>query len=232
MKVSGKRIAILGDSHVDGSVMGQTLEKLLTEGGATVKRFGWGGSAARTWLAGKPALKKHFTVEGVKNEGPYDIVIISLGTNDGANAGVGTQDPARLKAEAEKSVAQIKKIADTIGGGVTFWVEPPPMLDRAKHYTNFNIDFVRNAGRAVFGTKAIDSTRIGTPDGDGVHPGGKAGRAWAELVNTTVLNAPDEATMLPSVLTLGGRVSPWASLAVLLAVVGGGVAWKLRSAKR
>lgn len=228
MKVEGRKVAILGDSHVDGSVMGKELEKLLTAGGATVQRFGWGGSAARTWLAGKPMLGKQFTVEQVKNKGPYDIVIISLGTNDGANAGVGTQDAARLKADAATAVAGIKKIADTIGGGVTFWIEPPPMLDRVKHYTNYNINFVREAGREVFGPKSIDSTRIGTPDGDGVHPGGRAGKVWAELVNTSILNAPDEATMLPSVLTLGVRVSPWASLAVILAVIGGGVAWKMK----
>jgi lysophospholipase L1-like esterase len=205
--VKAKRIVILGDSHVDGSTFGKALERKLAAEGAVVTRFGWGGSAARTWLAGKHTLGKQFTLQQVKASGPYDIAIISLGTNDGANAGVGTQDAATLKAEAAKSVSQIKQIADAVGASVTWWVEPPRMGDRVKHYTNYNIDFVRSAGRSAFGSRAIDSTVVGTPDGDGVHLGGKGGEAWAAVVHERVLT--DTGALLPawlwaaSALTLG-----------------------------
>jgi lysophospholipase L1-like esterase len=185
--LKGKSILIMGDSHVDGTPMGITLEKMLTESGASVKRFGWGGSAARTWLAGKKARGKQFTVQQVKDGGPYDIAIISLGTNDAANAGVGTQDPAKLTAEAVKAVGQIKQIADTVGAKDTWWVEPPLMKDTVKHYTNFNVNFVRQEGRKVFGERAIDATSVGTPDSDGVHLYSVGGKAWAKVVHDRVM---------------------------------------------
>jgi lysophospholipase L1-like esterase len=208
--VRAKRIVILGDSHVDGSTFGKALERRLTADGAVVQRFGWGGSAARTWLAGKHTLGKQFTLEQVKASGPYDIAIISLGTNDGANAGVGTQDANTLRAEAAKSVGQIQQIASAVGAPVTWWVEPPRMGDRVKHYTNYNIDFVRSAGRQAFGRRSIDSTVVGTPDGDGVHLGGRGGEAWAEVVHQHVLS--DTGALMPAWLWV-------ASAAVLGAAV-------------
>lgn len=185
--VKGKSVVILGDSHVDGTPMGSTLEKMLTEQGASVKRFGWGGSAARTWLAGKRAMGKQYTVQQVKDGGPYDIAVISLGTNDGANAGVGTQDAAKLEAEAVKAVGQIKQIADAIGAKQTYWVEPPVMGDKTKHYTNYNIDFVRREGRKVFGKSAIDATAVGPHPSDGVHLYGDKATQWATVARDYIL---------------------------------------------
>lgn len=198
-----------------------TLEKMLTEQGASVKRFGWGGSAARTWLAGKRAMGKQYTVQQVKDGGPYDIAIISLGTNDGANAGVGTQDKARLESEAARSVAQIKQIADSVGAKKTYWVEPPVMGDKAKHYTNYNIDFVRREGRKVFGTAAIDATSIPAHPSDGVHQYGDNATQWATIVRDYVL--ADSAALGPF-----GSTPAWAWWAgsLTLMAVGVAIAWR------
>jgi hypothetical protein len=214
--VKGKTIVILGDSHVDGTPMGSTLEKMLTEQGATVKRFGWGGSAARTWLAGKRAMGKQYTVQQVKDGGPYDIAIISLGTNDGANAGVGTQDKAKLEAEAVKAVSQIKQIADTIGAQKTYWIEPPVMGDKTKHYTNYNIDFVRREGRKVFGADAIDATSVGPHPSDGVHLYGDKATQWATIARDRIL-ADSASLSVPGLFGL----NPWAMAAVGAGLIAG-----------
>jgi hypothetical protein len=88
MDFSGKRIVIIGDSHVDASTFGRVLESTLRERGANVTRFGWGSSAARTWLAGKPisTTPKWYTLAQVNQSGPYDLALVCLGTNDGANS--------------------------------------------------------------------------------------------------------------------------------------------------
>jgi lysophospholipase L1-like esterase len=195
--VAGKKVVILGDSHVDGSTFGKALEGLLVASGANVTRYGWGGSAARTWLAGKPIFGKQFSATQVRDAGPWDIAIISLGTNDGANGGKAAQgNAAQAQQFAKQAAAQIKEIADTIGASETWWAEPPQMSpsnaykggDSVPWYTPENIDLVRVEGRKLFGGNAIDATSVGTPDGDGIHLGGQGGKAWAALVHQRVLD--------------------------------------------
>jgi hypothetical protein len=194
--VAGKRVVILGDSHVDGSTFGKALEALLVSSGANVTRYGWGGSAARTWLAGRPIFGKQFSATQVRDAGPWDIAIISLGTNDGANGGKAAQgNAAQAQQFAKQAAAQIKEIADTIGASETWWAEPPQMSpsnaykggDVTPWYTPENIDLVRVEGRKLFGGNAIDATSVGNPDGDGIHLGAQGGKAWAALVHQTVL---------------------------------------------
>ena len=218
--IAGRRVIILGDSHVDGSTFGKSLEKMLAANGASVTRYGWGGSAARTWIAGQPIFKKQYTLEQVRSAGPFDIAIVSLGTNDGANAGVNTQDAGALSREADKSISQIKQVMDATGAPIVWWVEPPRMGDRVKHYTNYNIDFVRKAGRSAFGSRSIDSTVVGTPDGDGVHLGGRGGQAWAQVVHDRVTS---ETGLMP-----GGSGALWWTFGIAFAAVLGAVVWRVR----
>jgi hypothetical protein len=218
--IAGRRVIILGDSHVDGSTFGKSLEKMLAANGASVTRMGWGGSAARTWIAGRPIFGKQYTLEQVRTSGPYDVAIVSLGTNDGANAGVNTQDAGALSREADKSIAQIKQVMDATGASVVWWVEPPVMGDRVKHYTNYNIDFVRKAGRREFGSRSIDSTVVGAPDGDGVHLGGRGGQAWAQVVHDKVVS---ETSLIPE-----GSGALWWGLGLSFAAVLGAVIWKVK----
>lgn len=216
--VAGKKVVILGDSHVDGSTFGKALEGLLAASGAQVTRFGWGGSAARTWLAGRLTFGKQYSVEQVRDAGPWDIAIISLGTNDGANGGKAAQgNTAQAQQFAKQAAAQIRQIADGIGASEVWWAEPPQMSpsnaykggDVTPWYTPENIDLVRVEGRKLFGGHAIDATSVGTPDGDGIHLGGQGGKAWAALVHQTVLDG--------SHASFGGVL--WA-VPVALAIVG------------
>jgi len=194
--VAGKRVVILGDSHVDGSTFGKALERMLTSSGASVTRFGWGGSAARTWLAGKPIFDKQYTLEQVRNAGPWDIAIVSLGTNDGANGGKAAGgNAAQATKFAVQAAADIKKVGDATGARVVYWAEPPTMSPKnaskggesVPWYTPENIGLVRTEGRKLFGSRAIDATSVGLPDGDGIHLGGKGGEAWARVVHDYIL---------------------------------------------
>lgn len=201
--VAGKRIVILGDSHVDGSTFGKALERMLTQSGASVTRFGWGGSAARTWLAGQPTFKKHYTLKQVRDAGPWDIAIVSLGTNDGANEAKAARGDTSLGLRlAAQAASQIKQVADGTGARLVYWAEPPLTNERnaqladdvARWYTPTNIDRVRVEGRKLFGRMAIDATPVvGRPDGDGIHLGQKGGEAWAKVVHDYVL--ADTATL-------------------------------------
>jgi lysophospholipase L1-like esterase len=209
--LAGKRILLTGDSHMEWSPFGSKLEKKLKDRGAVVTRLAIGGSAAFQWASGKPVCR---TIEGgrkclstaeLKAAGPFDLVIISLGTNDGANASAAKTD---LAAAAKVAVADIKKMADAIGAPQTWWVGPPTMgpnesratNDRSiPHYTNRNMEFVYAAGKPVFGAFTIDSRAAnpGASDGDGVHVGSASGEKWAQLVVDKVAAGPSSFPIVP-----------------------------------
>jgi hypothetical protein len=196
MDLSGKRILLTGDSHMEWSPFGSKLEAKLKAAGARVSRLAIGGSAAYQWASGKPVCrtisgqKKCLSAADLKAAGPFDIAIISLGTNDGANASAAKTD---LAAAAAVAVADIKKLATAIGADQTWLVGPPTMGENDKkvtkdrsipHYTNRNMEFVYAAAAPVFGSLLIDSRAAnpGAPDGDGVHVGKASGEKWAQLV--------------------------------------------------
>lgn len=185
MDVSGKSVVILGDSHVDGSTFGLALERLLREKGAEVTRFGWGGSAARTWLAGKPIFGKQYTLAQVNASGPYDFALICLGTNDGANAQRAALEGGPSLASGTATAArQILQVADGLSAKKVIWIGPPAMGTANPYYTNAAMDAVWAAGAPLFGGRAIDS-RGATREhvgGDGIHFGKTGGTAWAQFV--------------------------------------------------
>lgn len=203
MQISGKRILLLGDSHTDWSAYGVQLERQLTELGATVVRMGIGATAARTWLAG-PACRtisgqrKCHSLEEARQLGPYDIAVVSLGTNDAANSSVGQgDDPAKIRAQARIAAKQIKKVAESIPASVVYWVGPPAVKDgRIKwkdpktsmyHYYPESMEILWSEASPLFGARALDSRPATAPflderGADGVHLGSKGGRAWASFV--------------------------------------------------
>lgn len=200
MQISGKRILLLGDSHTDWSPYGTSLERQLTELGATVVRMGIGATAARTWLSGQACRtisgqRKCHSLEEARQRGPYDIAVVSLGTNDAANSSVGQGDnPAKIRAQAKIAARQIKQVADTLPASVVYWVGPPSVKDKRKTHTdwqrNYNPDTMEilwSEANPLFGARALDSRPATEPflnerGADGVHLGSKGGRAWASFV--------------------------------------------------
>jgi lysophospholipase L1-like esterase len=185
MDFSGKRIVIIGDSHVDASTFGRVLESMLRERGANVTRFGWGGSAGRTWLAGNPSLGKQYTLAQVNQSGPYDLALVCLGTNDGANSeAAAAQGGPSMVAGVATASKQIKQVADALDAKRVVWIGPPAMGDITRYYTSASVNEVWRVTSPLFGSDAIDSREATRPyvSGDGVHLGREGGTAWAQFV--------------------------------------------------
>jgi len=187
MDFSGKRIVIIGDSHVDASTFGRVLESTLRERGANVTRFGWGSSAARTWLAGKPisTTPKWYTLAQVNQSGPYDLALVCLGTNDGANSeAAAAQGGPSMVAGVATASKQIKQVADALDAKRVVWIGPPAMGDITRYYTSASVNEVWRVTSPLFGSDAIDSREATRPyvSGDGVHLGREGGTAWAQFV--------------------------------------------------
>jgi len=190
----GKKVAILGDSHVaEIYQFGKQLEAELTKLGATVKRFGWGGSSSNAWINRTPVVGKVVTIDEVKASGPYDVSIISLGTNDAANYYRGFTEKngkaptlQELMPNARAIVSRISSISSQIGAAHQIWVGPPSVTGSIKWYAPVSVEAVRAASSGFPGTY-IDSSDIPS-DADGVHVSGKTSARWAAKVVSRVLD--------------------------------------------
>ena len=185
MDLVGKRILLTGDSHMDWSPFGVKLEQFLREAGAQVTRKAIGGSAARQWASGRAVcrtingVKLCFTAEDLRASGPYDLVVVSLGTNDAANASAANADRTRA---AEQAASDVEKFMGLLGSPSFVVVGPPMMRDSVAHYTNANMAPLVDVFSRRFGSRYIDSRPVPKTDGDGVHMGRIGGAAWAQLV--------------------------------------------------
>lgn len=185
MSLAGKRILLTGDSHMDWSPFGVTLDRLLREAGAVVTRKAIGGSAARQWASGKQVCrtidgnKVCFSADDLRAAGPYDLVVVSLGTNDAANASAENADRTRA---AEKAADDVEKFMGLLGSPRFVVVGPPLMKDSTAHYTNANMTPLVDVFARRFGGRFIDSRSVPKTDGDSVHMGRKGGETWAQLV--------------------------------------------------
>jgi lysophospholipase L1-like esterase len=184
----GKRVLITGDSHVDWSPFGVQLEARLREAGATVVRLGIGASSARSWTRGEPVCRtlggerRCLTVADLRAQGPYDLAIIALGTNDAANAHA---EGANLAQAALVTASRLRQHAQAIGAPETWIVGPPRMGRTSGHYTDQTMAPVAEACASAFQEGAIqfvDSRAVPKTDGDGVHVGRRGGEAWSAYV--------------------------------------------------
>jgi hypothetical protein len=190
MDVEGKRLIIIGDSHVDGNWFGQALELSLEARGAEVVRYGWGGSAASTWIAGRRIFKKQYSLQVIRGDGPYDAALVVLGSNDAANAQRASMEGGRSLREGVKiASSDIRKVADSLGAVKSFWVGPPAMGSASPYWTNAAVDALWQETAPKFGKAALDSraaTLPHVPKGDGIHLGRGGAEAWAQFVVTEV----------------------------------------------
>jgi lysophospholipase L1-like esterase len=187
------KILIIGDSHAEGA-FGKALRDRLKNEGHTVTLAGVGATAIKTWANKTSVCHPDGTHCQDQSKLPQnvDLLIIVLGTNDGANAVAGKVDLAKA---ADKNIALLQKVVDKYNPTEWFWVGPPWMRDTVKHYTNAGMAAVyegadRN-GVPIFDSRPVTKPLVMGGSGDGVHLGAKGSAAWADAV-VEALAQPEE----------------------------------------
>jgi lysophospholipase L1-like esterase len=218
-------VLLLGDSHTVGGY-GSELERLFKARGDSVTRIAHVGAAAGDYLTGKYA-GEYAALRGR----PFDVVVITLGTNDAA---------ASDHISPAKTAERIKALADGLTSRATWYVGPPSFSDNAAR--TYNPAFagppgagkdlntraakVFDAVRVVFGDRAVDArpaTKAFVKEKD-IHLGPQGGAAWAAEVFRRVAAAPlAPGAPVPGGLTPGGGGG--FPVVPLLLVVGAGAAF-------
>lgn len=196
--VSGKSVLLLGDSHTFGSY-GTSLEKLFKAAGADVTRVGWVGAAAIHYLNGKErTLKLGGTGDfAAAASRPWDVVVVSLGTNDAAALA-----PGQSAAEAAE---RIRTLAYKLQAKSLWYVGPPAFSDNAaktynpafaKESLKLKAERLWDEARNRF-PNAIDPRSVTAPfvSAKDIHLGPKGGAAWARRVFDTI--AGEQVTLAP-----------------------------------
>lgn len=198
----GKRVLLTGDSHMEWSPFGRALEAKLRDLGATVVNVSVGGSSARSWASGRacrPGTEVCHTLADLTATRP-DVAIISLGTNDAANADAEGADP---RAAAQQTAERLRQVVSAIGAREVWIVGPPRMGRTTGHYTDATMAPVVDALRRMFGNRFVDSRAVPRIDGDGIHVGARGGEAWASYAVAKMTSGGSSA-ILGMALLFGG----------------------------
>lgn len=182
---------IIGDSMVDNSPLAKRLGDLLTADGYQVTQAGLGATSTGSWDDQDVVKRAHKTVDTGALPKGVDLLIVSLGTNDAANANRAGGDLAKKAAGA---AGRIVKIAGIYQAKRTVWVLPPWLRGNVAWYTQPAAEFIYAAAPAVQGQQGVelfDSRPVTKADvlagsGDGVHPGAKLQRKWADAVHAAI----------------------------------------------
>lgn len=188
MDLRGKKILLTGDSHMDWSKWGKSLQELLENEGAIVTRLAIGGSNLRQWLNDKEVCRKLYpgfikadqtysgrgsergkkciTLSDLKAKGPYDLVIISSYGNDIAEAYL--QYPRYYKNYTpEVYIGRVKKLVSEVGAP-NFLLYTPGRTsgnplgspDPADPSADFRGQPYSKAARKAFGDSFFESRKI------------------------------------------------------------------------
>lgn len=173
-------VLLLGDSHTVGPY-GNALTTLFTNTGANVTRLANVGATGSNYLIGK--YQKDYAAVAKQ---PFDVAIITLGTNDAA---------ASDSVSPAKSAEGFKRLASGLNARQVWYVGPPAFSDNAaRTYNkvfagpgkdlNTRSDAVFKAAQALFGDRAIDSRSVTAPftQPTDIHLGQAGGSAWAAAV--------------------------------------------------
>lgn len=179
---------IIGDSMVDGSPLAKRLGELLAADGYAVTQSGLGATSADSWDDGDDVIKRaHKSIDTAKLPRGVDLLVVSLGTNDGANAYRAGGD---LAAKAAKTASRMATIAQLYGARRTVWVLPPWMRDNVAWYRQAAMEYVYQAapasGLELFDSRPVTREGVLAGSGDGVHPGAKLQRQWAEAIHAQI----------------------------------------------
>lgn len=174
-----KTALIIGDSHVEPvGAFGPDLAKLLAAQGYTVTVAGVGSSNGMMWATRRVVCRPDgsWCVDQSTLPRSPDLLVVSLGTNDAANAAAGGRPVAQ-------AVADIKKVLASYDAKHTFWIGPPATRDNVPYYTNAAVEaFYRAAGGAVFDSRPATRDAVNAGQGDGVHLYGAGAQTWASAV--------------------------------------------------
>jgi lysophospholipase L1-like esterase len=213
-----KRALIVGDSHADWTPFAKALASKVGALGYSVTRAGVGGTSARTWLKAevcRPKKDKCVKVADLQKGGPWDLVLISLGTNGAANAN-------KAGVDAGAQIAQrVKTLATKLAGKRTIWILPPTLRGNVEWYSPAALlPVYKHAGESgleLFDSRPVTEGVVTKKSGDGVHPGAAVGKAWADAVAKQVQN-PDLGVTDPTTLgRLGDSTGPWGIIGLGLA---------------
>lgn len=212
------KILIIGDSHVDttdaylqnpktSTCFGELLAERLTKAGHEVSLAGVGGSKVKDWLKNKVSRKgKEVDTTTLPKA---DLLIVSLGSNDMGKGG----DAAAVVADFPKLVAKFTPTSFT-------WVGPPQMRTGTK-YNNENMAKLYNAAAAagipIFDSRVPTAGLVDSGEGDGVHSGPQAAKAWADAVAMAVGSAAP-AQVAPPPTPTKAAVSPMLAVVVAVAI--------------
>lgn len=181
MDFSNKNVLLLGDSHTVGNY-GVDLAAYLTGVGAQVTKVANVGASATDYVGSGKYAAQYNTAIG--DSSPFDVAIITLGTNDAAKYGT----------SQAKTAAAISALANN-AAPIVYYVGPPAFSDKiAATYTpdlNTEADAVWQAVSPLFGAAAIDPREATTPfvSDTNIHFGPAGYQAWADYV-WGVLSAP------------------------------------------
>lgn len=170
---------IIGDSHVEPiGAFGPDLAKLLRARGYSVAVEGVGSSNGYQWANQQTVCRpdKSRCVDQSKLPHSPDLLVVSLGTNDAANAAAGGRS-------VSLAVADIKKAIARYNAKQVFWIGPPATRGNVQYYTSAAVNaFYKAAGSAVFDSRPATLEAVNAGQGDGVHLYGAGAQTWANAV--------------------------------------------------
>lgn len=178
------RVLLLGDSHTVGPY-GKALADLFAARGDAVTRVGRVGATASSYLG--DGWKK---LEGVGDFdaaklGQYDLVVLTLGTNDAAALSAAFS--------VQKAAEAVQRLAGSIKAKAVWYVGPPAFSTNAaasynpvfrQEDLNSRADRLWREVSRLFGSRTVDSrasTKAFVRETD-IHLGDAGGKAWAAAV--------------------------------------------------
>lgn len=187
-----KTAVIIGDSHVDpsgGMPFGASLKMRLEQQGYVVTQAGVGGTNAYQWASQRTVCNNvGRCVDQHTVPHQPDLLVISLGTNDAANALAGGRSMPNAVADVQRIIAQYAP-------SKVFWVGPPATRQGTAYtyYTNAGVaQFYAAADAAdasIFDSRPVTKPFVDAGSGDGVHLGSKGGAAWADAVANAIASS-------------------------------------------
>lgn len=178
-----KTALIIGDSHVEpASPFAQALATRLRAQGFMVTTAGVGSSNASMW-ANQPIVCRPGRCVDQSQLPQPDLLVVSLGTNDAANAAAGGAAVTTVPPE-------IKRIVARYAPNKWIWVGPPATRDNVPYYTNAGVAqfyaAARAAGVSIFDSRPSTRAAVLSGSGDGVHLGPQGAEVWAEAVSRAI----------------------------------------------
>lgn len=195
------KVLLLGDSHTVGSY-GKTLKALFEREGHVVDLVGRIGASANSYLTG--GWKKLSGVgdfDAVRSQS-YDLLVLSLGTNDAANMAAGSAPAAQVAA------AKLKQLADAVQATQVVYVGPPAFSGTAALNYNpvFKVENLNSRAERLWQataplfSRALDPRSATQPfvSLTDIHFKAPGGEAWAAYVYDAVKKTGSPSTSTSS----------------------------------